>query len=96
MNEPVVFIVPLVQYLEIPKGHIADGHIKEAVGHLHLFKAIHGNAAVLIELLCDPPADGVDFHTVGFAVRHAVRQHTDEISNTAGRLQNVSLPEAHL
>ena len=92
----MVFVVFLIPHLKVAKRHIADGHIKEAVGHLHLFKAIHGNAAVLIELLCDPPADGVDFHTVGFAVRHAVRQHTDEISNTAGRLQNVSLPEAHL
>ena len=96
VNQPVVFVVFLIPHLKVAKRHIADGHIKEAVGHLHLFKAIHGNAAVLIELLCDPPADGVDFHTVGFAVRHAVRQHTDEISNTAGRLQNVSLPEAHL
>ena len=96
VDQPVVLVVFLIPYLEIAKRHIADGHIKEAVGHLHLFEAIHGNAAVLIELLCNPPADGVDFHTVGFAVRHAVRQHTDEISNTAGRLQNISLPEAHL
>ena len=96
VDQPVVFVVFLIPYFEIAKRHIADGHIKEAVRHLHLFKAIHGNAAVLIELLCDPSADGVDFHTVDFAVRHAVRQHTDEVANTAGRFQNISLPEAHL
>ena len=96
VNQPVVFVVFLIPHLKVAKRHIADGHIKEAVGHLHLFKAIHGNAAVLIELLRNPPADGVDFHTVDFAVCHAVRQHTDEVANAAGRFQNVSLPEAHL
>ena len=53
----MVFVILPVPYFEIAKRHIADGHIKEAVRHLHLFKAVHGNTAVLIKLLCNASAD---------------------------------------
>ena len=96
MNQPVVLIIALVQHLEVTKGHIADGHIKEAVGHLHLFKAGDGNGAVLIKLLGNAPGDGIQLHTVGVAPSHAVRNHADKVANTAGWFQDVALPEAHL
>ena len=48
VDQPMMLVIPLVQHLEITKGNIADSHIKEAVGHLHLFKAGHGNGAVLV------------------------------------------------
>ena len=48
VNEPMVFIIPLIQHLKIPKRHITDGYIEEAVRHLHLFKSGNGNGAVLI------------------------------------------------
>ena len=71
--QPMMLVVFLVQYLKVTERHIADCHVEKAVRHLHLLKAINGNATVLIELLRDPAADGVNFHTVGFAVRHALR-----------------------
>ena len=92
----MIFVVLPVRHLEVAEGDVTDSHIKEAVRHLHPFKACHGDAAVLVELSRDPPADAVDLHAVGFAVFHAVRQHTDEVADAAGRLQNVSLPETHL
>ena len=96
MDQPMVLVIPLVQHSEIAKGHIADDHIKEAVGHLHLFKAGDGNGAVLIELLGDASGDGIQLHTVGVTACHAVGEHTDKVAHAAGRLQNVALPEAHL
>ena len=96
VNQPVIFVVLLVQHLEIPKRHVAHGHIKEAVGHLHLFKAVHGDLAVLIELLGDTPGNAVDLHAVGFAPGHAVGQHPDKVTDAAGWLQNVPGLEAHL
>ena len=96
MDEPVVLVVLFVPNLEISKGYVADGHIKEAVRHLDLFKPIHSNAAVLIELLGNAPGDGVDLHTVGFAVRHALRQHTDKVADAAAWLQEVPLTKSHL
>ena len=96
VNEPVVLIVSLIQHLEIAKGNIADGHIKEAIRHLHLFKAGDGNGAVLIELLGDAPGDGIQFHTISVTACHAFGNHADEIANTTGWLQNIALPEAHL
>ena len=92
----MIFVVLLVQHLEIPKRNVAHGHIKEAVGHLHLFKAVHGDLAVLIELLGDAPGNAVDLHAIGFAPGHAVRQHPDKVTDAAGRLQNVAGLEAHL
>ncbi len=81
-----MLIVSPVQHLEVPKGHVADSHIEEAVGHLHLFKAVHSDAAVLVKLSGDTARYAVNLHAVGFAVRHAVRDHADEISHATGRL----------
>ena len=92
----MVFVVPLVQYLEITKRNITDGHIKEAVGHLYLFKAGHGNGAVLVKLLGDASGDGIQLHTVGMTACHGIRDHAKEVTDTTGRFQNVTLLESHL
>ena len=96
VDQPVILVVLFIQHLEISKWHVAHGHIKEAVGHLHLFKAVYGYPAVLIELLGDAPGNAVDLHAVKFAPGHAVGQHPDKVSDAAGWLQNVSGLEAHL
>ena len=96
MNKPVIFVISLVQHLEIAEGHIADCHVKEAVGHLHLFKAVHHNAAVLIELLGDPAGYAVYLNPICFRVSHRFGQHTDEIPNTTRWFQNIPGLETHL
>ena len=96
VDEPVVFIILFIPNLEVTKGYIADRYIKKAIRHLYLFKAVHHNTAVLIKLLGDSATDGIKLYAIDFAFCHTVRQHTDEIADAAGRLQNVSLLEAHL
>ena len=96
MNEPVIFVIPLVQHLEIAEGNVADSHVKKAVRHLHLFKTVHHNAAVLVELLGYPAGYAVKFNAVGFCPGHGFRQHTNEIADTAGRFQDVAGLKAHL
>ena len=96
MDEPVVLVVPLIQHLEIPKGDVAHGHIKKAVGHLHGFKAVHGNAGVLVKLARNPPGNGIQFHAIGFAACHIRREQAQEVAGAAGWLQDVALGKAHL
>ena len=40
--------------------------------------------------------DRVDLHAVNFAFPHFFRKHSDEITNSAGRLQDITLTETHL
>ena len=86
VDEPVVLVVPLIYHLEIPKGDVAHRYIKEAVGHLHLFKAVHGNAGILVKLLGDSAADTVQLHTVGFAACHICREKPQKVAGAAGWL----------
>ena len=92
----MVLVVPPIQHLEIPKGDVAHGYIKKAVGHLHGFKAVYGNAGVLVKLLGNPAADTVKLHAIGFAARHIRREQAQEVAGAAGRLQDVALGKAHL
>ena len=94
--EPMVLVVLTVGKAKISERHVADCYVKEAVGHFHFFKAVHGNIAVLIQLLCNSARDTIKFHTVGFAARHSFGEHTDKVADTAGRLQEVAVFEPHL
>ena len=96
VDEPVVLVIPLIQHLEIPKGDVADGYIKKAVGHLHGFKAVYGNTGVLVKLPRNAPGNGIQLHAIGFAARHVSRQKAQEIARAAGWLQDVALGKAHL
>ena len=92
----MVLVILLIQHLEIPKGDVAHGCIKKAVGHLHGFKAVYGNAGVLVKLPCNPTGNRIQLHTIGFAARHICGEQTKEIAGAAGRFQNVPLGKAHL
>ena len=96
MNEPVVFVIAPVNDLDISKRHITHSSVKEAVRYLRLFIAGNGDPAVLVKLPGDAAGDAVQLHAVGFAGAHAVRQHSDEVANAAGRLQQVAAFQAHL
>ena len=53
VDQEIVFVIPLVGYLELAEGDIADGSIEEAVGQIGLFIALNGDAGFLVELLGD-------------------------------------------
>ena len=96
MDEPVVFVIAPVNDLEIPERHIAYRRVKEAVRDLRLFIAGDSDPAVLVKLSSDAAGDAVQLHTVGFAGVHAVRQHSDEVADAAGRLQQIAAFQTHL
>jgi len=92
----VVLVVSPIQHLKIPKGDVSYSYIKKAVGHLHGFKAVYGNAGVLVKLPCNPTGNRIQLHAIGFAARHICGEQTKEIAGAAGRFQNVPLGKAHL
>ena len=91
-----MFVVFLVKQLKISERHIADCHIKEAVGKLGIFIALYGNGIFLIKLLCNSARYTVNFHTIHFTVAHTLRHKSHKIAYSARRLQDVTLRKAHI
>ena len=91
-----MLVIPPVVDSNIAERHIANDSVKEAVGNIGFFKRLCRNRGFLIELLCDTRRNFVDLNAVDFAVLHRLGQHTDKVSDTAGRLQDVTLMKAHL
>lgn len=61
------------------------------VWEIRFLKTLNGNVRFLVELLCNPACERVDFHTVKLAVLHTFGKQTKEITCTAGRLQDIAL-----
>ena len=51
---------------------------------------------ITLEVLRDPAGDAVQLHTVQTATLHAFRQKSEEIADTARRLQDIAALKAHL
>ena len=94
MNTEIQLVVGFVIDLILTERHIADGKVKEVtpVGGL---KPGHGDVGLGVELFCNPSADGIQLHAIQTAVSHFLRQHTEEVAHTAGRLQDVSGLKSH-
>ena len=91
-----MLVVPPIVDTNIPKRHIAHDSVKEAVGDICFLKRLRCNRGFLIKLLCDSGRNLVNLHAVHFRFLHGLRQHTNEVSNSAGRLQDISLTKCHL
>ena len=63
---------------------------------MHGFKAVYGNAGVLVKLARNPPGNGIQLYAIGFAARQICGEQAKEITGAAGWLQNVALGKAHL
>ena len=96
VNEKIVLVVAFVRHLEAAEGNVADGHIKKAVREVCLLKPLNSDGGLLIKLLGNAPADGIQFDAVDFGVCQTVRPHADEVSNAAGWLQNIAGLEVHV
>ena len=88
-------IVGRVIDLVLTEGDISHGEVKK-VPAVCGFKACHGDVCFGIELFGNPPGDGIQFHTIQAAVAHFFREHTEKVTHTHGRLQNVAGLEAHI
>ena len=94
VDEKMLLIVLLIRNRIIAERHVADSHIEEAVGEISFLKALNGYLRVLIKLLRYPSGQWIEFHTVELRAAHIFRQHSEEVSNAAGRLKYVARFEA--
>ena len=81
--------------LVLAKGHVAHGKVKEIVRVVRVFKAVHGDVRLLVELLGNPPGEGIQLHAVELGILHPIRQQAEEVADATGRLQNVPRSKAH-
>ena len=96
MNEQVVFVIPLIVQAVIAKRHIADGEIKEVIREFGVFVTGNLNVRVRVQLAGNASADAVQLHAGELTVFHALRQHTEEVADTHGRLQHLAALKTHL
>ena len=89
MNREAKLVVGAVVDLVVAEGYVAHGNVIEilAVG---CFKSRNGDVRVRIELLRNAPGKAVQLHAVELAALHVIRQHSEEVADTHGRLQNVA------
>ena len=59
MNQKIMLVISPIRELEISERHVANRHVKEAVGEFGLFISVDGDAVLLIELARDPSRKAV-------------------------------------
>ena len=96
MNKEIVLVVFLIQNLELPKGYVANGYVKEAVRQVGFLKSLYRNLVFLVELLGNAPGNAVQLYAVHFGISHILRQQTHEVTNAAAGFQNVAGLEAQI
>ena len=96
VNEKMLFVIAPVRQGVISKRDVADGEVKEAVWEAGFLKAPDGDAGFWVKLLGDPARNAVQLHAVELGCRHALRQHPEKVSHTAGGFQDVAGLEAHI
>ena len=94
VNAEIQLVIGFVPNLVLAKRNIAHRQIVE-IPPVGGFKPGHGDVCLGIELLGNTPADGIQLHAVQTAVSHFLRQHTEEIAHTTGRLQDVAGLKSH-
>ena len=94
MDGKTELVVSPVVDLILPEGDVAHGEIIK-VPPVGGFKTRHGDVGLRVELLCDPARDTVQLHAVELAAAHFLWQTAKEVSNAAGRFQDIAGLEAH-
>ncbi len=94
VDAEIQLVIGFISNLILTERHITNGKVIEIspVGGL---KPGHGDVGLGVELFCNPSADGIQLHAIQTAVSHFLRQHTEEVAHTAGRLQDVSGLKSH-
>ena len=95
MNRKTQPVIGWVIDLILSEGNIAHGKVKE-VSAVCFLKTADGDISFGVQLLGDPAGDGIQFYTVQAAALHLFREHTKEVADAHGGLQNVAGLETHL
>ena len=95
MNREPQLIIGLIRNLIVAERNVADCQIIK-IPAIRSFKARHLDFSVRIEFLSDTPTDGVQLHSIEIAVSHGVREHTEKVTDTHCRFQNISCFKSHL
>ena len=96
VNKEIVLVISLIGNFELPEGDVSHGSIEETVGKICVFKTLNGNTGILIELLCNPTGNSINFHSIKLSRTHAVRDKTYEVSDAARRLKDITGLEIHI
>ena len=88
------FVIGLIADTVVAKWHIAHGQIIE-VAPVGGFKACHLDFCLRIQFLRNAPGDGIKFHAIQPASHHGIRQHTEEVTDTHRRFQNIAFLKSH-
>ena len=94
VNIGVQFIVAAVIDFDAVEGDVAQDHIKAVVLEFGCLVAHNGNIRLWIELLCDTPGDGIQFHTVQLGPLILLRQHGIEIAGPHAGVKNPAVGAA--
>ena len=87
----MLLVVSSVCYSVVSKRYVSNRRVKEVIREIGLFKALHPDICLRIELLRDTTCQAVQLHTVQPAVIvHALRHTAEEIAHAHCRLQHVS------
>ena len=89
-------VISAVTDLIRPKWNIAYHTVKKAVRITGFLKSLYGNLIFLVKLFCDPARNRVEFHTVHISFAHTLRDQSHKVTDTTGRLQNISLFQSHI
>ena len=95
MNGKAQPVIGWVVDLILSKGNITDSQIEEVTA-IRLFKTGNGDVCLWVKLLGNPAGDGIQFHTVKAAVTHLIGKHTEEVTYTHRRFQDITALEAHV
>ena len=94
MDIGVQLVVAAVIDFDAVEGDVAQDHIKAVVLKLDRLIAHNGNIRLWIELLCDPPGDGIQFHTVQLGSLILFRQNRIEIAGPHAGVKNPAVRAA--
>ena len=95
VNRKAQLVVGLIADTVVAEGDVSNSQIVEisVVGGL---KACHRDLRLGVKFLRNPSGNGIQFHAVKSAFLHGIRQHSEEVSDSHGRLQDISLFKAHV
>ena len=95
VNKEVVLVILLIHEFVVTERHVADCHIKEAIGQVRLFISVYRYAVFLIKLSCNSSRNAIKLHAVDLAVLHTLGEHTHKVARSARGFKKISALESH-